>query len=434
MRNYDVAIIGAGPAGSAASILLARLGYAVALLDRARFPRDKVCGDYLTPGAVGLLRDEIGVLPALVDAGAAHVDRQSVVDQRGRSFTSSVNALSCPRRITDAVLVDAARSAGADVIEDFTVRDILFDGNRVAGVIGDQSGPDSSASRFGKGGEELAGMGLRARVTIGADGTHSLLARRLGVVRPIPRLHRLALSAYFTGDDPDLTMYLPVDGSLACCGFGPSTSAIGQKNGVDASVRFPQDWGLGGGLRNVNIVVPVSEAGQIAGRREDYFRRRLEMSFPQAWSKLDRRRIDGPVRSTACFGHRTTRAAFDGALLVGDAAVFIHPFTGEGVYYALEGARLAAVAIDRALRAGDTGYDRLCDYDHARRRVLLPRYRLCDAIQHIVHSPRLLSWLTPRLGRSPDLADAVLRAVGDIDTPSQLLRWVNFSKLCTLKT
>lgn len=392
--HYDVAICGAGPAGSSAAIWLARRGYTVALLDRSTFPRDKVCGDYLTPGAVSILRDDLGVLPRLIDAGASTVTAQTVVAQDGKRFGGEVTAMSCPRMSTDAVLVDTARCAGVDVYEGASVREIIFDGSRVAGI----DAVDKHRER----------ISIRTRITVGADGTHSLLARRLGVVRPMPRLHRLALSAYFTGDDANLTMYLPRDASTACCGFGASA---------------------GRGLRNVNIVVPVSEARAIAFDRERYFRDRLARSFPDAWERLRGQVMVGGVRSTACFGHRTTRAAHDGAVLVGDAAMFIHPFTGEGVYYALEGGRLAAKTIDEALRAGDVTYRPLSAYDRDRARILAPRYRLCDAVQHIVHSPRLLGWLTPRLARSPELASTVLRTVGDVETVDRLLSWPNVRTL-----
>jgi geranylgeranyl reductase family protein len=399
VRHYDIVIAGAGPAGSATAILLARRGYSVLLLDRATFPRDKVCGDYLTPGAVQILRDELGVLPALIDAGATRVSRQTVVAHNGQAFGGAVDALACPRIILDSVLLDAARHAGASLEEGFSVRDILSDGDCVRGL----AGVDKSGRR----------VEIRARVTVGADGTHSLLARRLGVVRPIPRLNRIGVSAYIEGGDDSLTMYLPIDRSSACCGVGPVFRHSGRC------------------VANVSIGVPTSEASRIASGRDEYLRKRLAHSFPLAWERLRDSAVIGPVRTTGCFGHRTTRAAHDGAVLVGDAATFIHPFTGEGVYFALEGARLAANAIHRALQAGDTSYRLLSAYDRDRRRVLLPRYGFCDAVQHIVQSPYVLNWLAGRLAGSPLLTSSILRTLGDIDTVSDLLTLPNFRTLLT---
>jgi flavin-dependent dehydrogenase len=450
----DVVVIGGGPAGSSTATGLARKGYSAILVDRAQFPRDKVCGDYLTPGAVRLLRDNIGILAQLLAAGAVPVTKQQVVAHDGRAFTGATGGMSCPRRVTDALLLGAARNAGVDVREGFAVRDILFDGTRVVGV----RGIDAD-------GEPVA---VRARVTVAADGTHSLLARRLGVVRPIRRLQQIALSAYcnlhprlagngrvevghgsraetssaptiscvggnglskalpvtISGDGDGhestraltdygcscaVTMYQPADRSAGCCGFGPACGSEGRSN--------------------VNIVVPCSEASAIAGRKLEYFAERLAAAFPAAYDRLHGLPEVMHVRCIGCFGHHARKAAHDGALLVGDAATFVDPFTGEGVYFALEGARLATTAIDVALRAGDVSYRQLLSYDAARQKALLPRYRLCSIVQRIVHSPRLLSWATTRLQHSPTLADAVLRAVGDVDMPRDLVSWNNLARL-----
>ncbi|MBV9850552.1 MAG: FAD-dependent oxidoreductase [Armatimonadetes bacterium] len=385
----DVAVIGAGPAGAATAIFLARQGYDVTLLDRALFPRPKPCGEYLTPGAVRLLRDELGVLPALLAQGAAWLTQERVVPHGGRCFEGPTSALACPRVVMDQVLRDRAEECGVRVREGFAARKIIWNSGAVAGVVGTGGAGESET--------------VRARVTAGADGTHSLLARALGVIRPLPRLHRLALVGHFPAaddDPPAVTMHLPRDRSDACCGVG---AACGP-----------------GRTRNINIVVPASEASLMAGRREDYFRERLRRSFPEVWELVQGAAPSGPLQSVGCFGHHTARASQDGAVLVGDAATFIHPFTGEGVFFALCGAQLAAEAIDVALRQGDVSRRTLSHYDAARRRDLMPRYRLCDAVQHIVHSPPLLAWAAERLRRSASLTEIVLQTVGDIARPTDL--------------
>ena len=385
----DVVVLGAGPAGSAAALFLVRRGYRVTLLDRAAFPRDKACGEYLTPGAVQLLRDEIGILPQLLGSGASVLTEETVVPQNGRAFSGTTNALACPRIVTDKILRDAAEAAGAAVLEQFNVRQILRNSDGFCGV----SGTDAS-------GETQA---IHAKVVVGADGTHSLLAREMGVVRPVPRLQRIALVTHYRGASSgrSVTMHLPSDRSDACCGVG--------------AVCGP------GGTRNVNIVVPQSEAPRMAGRRQDYFEERLRRSFPAVWADVQQGVQVGPLRSVGCFGHHSRRATEDGAVLVGDAATFIHPFTGEGVYFALRGAQLAAEAISAALERGAVSRDRLRSYDTARRAELLPRYRLCDLVQRVVHSPTLLSWGAERLRRSGPLTELLLRAVGDTARPADLV-------------
>ena len=299
------------------------------------------------------------------------------------------NALACPRVVTDKALVDTAKAAGVRVLENFSVRQIHRSGSQFSGVIGTNAAGETQT--------------FSAKVVVGADGTHSLPAREMGVVQPLPRLQRIALVTHYRSEtkaNGGVTMHLPVDRSDACCGIGAAC-------GPD-------------GTRNVNIVVPVSEAPLMAGRRQAYFEERLRIAFPHVWEQVKDGIQVGPLHSIGCFGHHTTRATDDGAVLVGDAATFIHPFTGEGVYFALRGAQLAAQTIDRALKQGDVSRRSLQSYDRARHSELLPRYRLCDLVQRVVHSPAWLGWAAERLRRSEPLTDLLLRAVGDQVRPADL--------------
>ena len=139
----DVVVVGAGPAGAATAILLAGAGHAVTLLDRARFPRDKICGEYLSPEASRIL-DRLGVLKA-VEAGARPLrgmritapDGTEVVGdypREGRWRGYRDHALAAPRRHLDAVLVERARDLGVTVRESVRVTDLLTTGRRVVGV------------------------------------------------------------------------------------------------------------------------------------------------------------------------------------------------------------------------------------------------------------------------------------------------------------
>ena len=394
-KNSDVVVLGAGPAGSATALFLARAGYDVVLLDRAAFPRDKPCGEYLTPGAVQMLRDEIGVLPEMLAVGARRLDKETVVPHAARSFSGPTEALACPRIITDKILRDAAQAAGARVQEGFSARKILKEGGYVCGVQGTDAQGESQT--------------YQAKVVIGADGTHSLLAREMGVVRPIPRLQRIALVTHYAAadavSDSAVTMHLPGDSSDACCGVSAHCGPHG--------------------TQNVSIVVPITESKKVAGRRQEYFEERLKRSFPQVWEQVSSQTQVGPLHSIGCFGHHTTRATDDGAVLVGDAATFIHPFTGEGVFFALRGAQLAAGTISQGFQNGDLSRRSLQSYDAARRAELLPRYRLCDAVQHIVHSPALLAWAAARLRRSVSLTDLLLQTIGDRARPGDLFTLPN---------
>ena len=144
MKHYDVIVIGAGPAGAASALFLEGQGYKVALLDRGRFPRDKVCGEFISPAADALLQ-KIGVLAAVEALNpmrlqgvvlSAHESAQVTIDYPLSSEGGSMSSLSLPRHELDALLVTQAKSRGITVLEEHQVTDFVFSGDRVAGVEG----------------------------------------------------------------------------------------------------------------------------------------------------------------------------------------------------------------------------------------------------------------------------------------------------------
>ena len=176
------------------------------------FPAHKPCGEYLTPGAVGLLRDELGVLPSLLAQGAAWVDQERVVAHSGRDFTGPTSALACPRVVTDQALRDEAEKCGVRVVEGFAVRRILWEGSSVVGVEGsDAEGEADNHSGAGDGG------GGRDTLTAGPRDGRGASPPALAAAGPGRALRRDACR----GRLPAVTMHLPRDGSDACCGVGP---------------------------------------------------------------------------------------------------------------------------------------------------------------------------------------------------------------------
>src|SRR4051812_39732707 len=146
-RSADVIVVGAGPAGASTAAFLARAGLEVLVLDRARFPRPKPCAECLSPQASRLL-DDLGVLSAVERSGPAHLDGVAVrapdgtwlvgtyrAPENGRHRPYRARSLAVRREVLDKILVDAARFAGAAVLEDTKVTDVLYDGTtRVSGV------------------------------------------------------------------------------------------------------------------------------------------------------------------------------------------------------------------------------------------------------------------------------------------------------------
>jgi len=377
--TWDAIVVGGGPAGSASAALLAADGWRVMLLDRAHFPRRKPCAECVNPAGVAALR-RLGVLDRVMDTGPARLDGWRIASDGGPSFLGrfedGVHGVALPRETLDAILLDHARALGVEVREGVKVTDLLRDGDdRVRGVMA--------------GGEEMAG-----RVVVGADGLRSVVLRRLGLLARAPRLRKLALTAHVRGL-----------GDMGGCG---TVRARGRGCVGVADV--------GGGLANVTVVVPAEQAHEVGGRADAYFDAALrECGFVEA------RRVDD-VLATGPFDCPVRGAVADGALLVGDAAGYYDPFTGQGIYRALRGAELAAEAIGAALRAGDTSATALMPYERARRRAFGPGERLQHMVEAFVSRPRLLRWAAGRFHRRPQLADAIIHATGDVHPVRSLLR------------
>jgi flavin-dependent dehydrogenase len=384
LDRVDVLVVGAGPAGSATARLLADAGRSVLVVDRAEFPRDKPCSEYMSPEAVRLL-DGFGVVPALRAAGAAELEGAAVtaclgarmhgVFARATPAPSRPAGLSVARRVLDHRLLQAARKAGADVWERASVEALVHDDGAVTGaVVRDAAGEKQV---------------IRARLTVGADGLRSLVARRLGGrTHGAPR--RIAFVAHMTGVE----------------GIGRSAELhVGRRGYVGLNA-------IGGGRTNVALVVPAADAAGARGAAEAFFLERLG-AFPAVAPRVAAARLVRRVLVTGPFAARSSRVAVDGAALVGDAADFFDPFTGEGIYRALRGAELLAAAAAPALARGGIVAGRDLDaYVRARRRAFAGQWIVERMIGYGMWFPRLFDRAVGRLGRR-GMADTLIGVTGD---------------------
>ena len=378
-------VAGAGPGGSAVAALLARAGFRVMVVDRAAFPREKACSEYMSPEAVRLL-DGLGVVPALERAGAVPLEGTAVTASRGSRLHGAFaraghrpfrpTGLSVPRRTLDHELVQAARRAGAEVIERVTVEELLYREGTVGGAL----------VRERDGRRRI----VHARLTVGADGLRSLVARRLGRRRH-GRPRRIAFVAHLEGvTDMSRSAEMHV-GTRGYVGLNP----------------------IGGGRTNVALVVPAAEAQRARGRAESFFRERLD-DFPDVARRVDGARVARHVLVTGPFAAWSGRVVADGAALVGDAADFFDPFTGEGIYCALRGAELlAAVAVPALSRSRVVTAAALEGYPRARRRTFAGKWAVERLVGYGMWWPRLFDRAVGRLGRRPGMADTFIGVTGD---------------------
>ena len=345
----DVLIVGAGPAGAVAAIVLARAGVRVRLIDRAEFPRDKLCGDTVNPGTLGMLR-RLG-LAAAVEQRGLPIDGMIVTGEGGIAvegrYPRDQRGLAISRRGFDAMLLEQAIAAGA-AFDCITVREALVDGGTVRGVV--------------------AGNGARhrlpARVVLAADGRRSTLAFGLRLVTHPPRPKRWAIGAYF--EDPIRST------------FGEMHIRRGRYIGVAP---------LGGGISNVCLVLPWS--GDSASRTCDFrdppgLLRNAIAAEPALRNRFGER---APVRSPIMLGPLAVdvvRGDIDGLVLAGDAAGFIDPMTGDGLRFAVRGGELAAAAALDALAHGWSGvHARL---RAARQREFASKWRFNRTLRALVSS------------------------------------------------
>ncbi|MCC7072050.1 MAG: NAD(P)/FAD-dependent oxidoreductase [Deltaproteobacteria bacterium] len=370
-----VAIVGAGPAGSSAATFLARAGAKVTLLERAHFPRDKVCGDGLTPRSLWML-EELGLVArdAGPPAGGQAISRVYLASPGGVVVKAPMPAhvfggrsAVVPRELLDQQLVQLATKAGAT----------LREGVMVEGLALDEGGVTVSV----RGGEPV-----RADVVLGCDGAPSVVRKALGAPDFPDEDAAFAVRVYYEG------LSLSHPDAYAIFWEGELLPAYGW--------IFP----LPNGRANVGVGLRTDRMRKAGLKLPELLDRFCAM--PRASAELAGGQRVGRVRGHHLpFGTFARHLVWDRCLLLGDAAGFINPLTGEGIEFALESGKLAAETLVDAEGAGGFSRAHLAPYERRCSERFTHAFRQNGKLQRVFEHPRLIDNLMRSANRSQRVLD-----------------------------
>jgi len=370
MTACDVLVAGAGPAGSALAAGLARSGARVILLEAARHPRPKACAEYASPRIAEELQ-RIGLAPTAWRADAIPLRGMRMVAGRRSAMITYADrrgprhAWGLDRARFDARLAAHAAELGAELVEGSRLVGLTTDGVRVTGA----------TVRSADGRRRTIG----AHIVVGADGVRSTVARLTGAERAVRFPRRLGLVAHHAGD-PELADHGEMHvGRGYYIGLAP----------------------LPDGRLNVGMALPMDGRSPAAER----FAAAIA-GIPAVAARLTGRDRLTAIRGASPIGHRVADVAGPGWLLVGDAAGFVDPFTGEGIHRALRSARAAATAV---LGPADTA----AAYRRERRAAFAAKSALSWVVQGFLAVPPLLEHALARLDERPLAALRLGSALGD---------------------
>ena len=391
-ETADVIVVGAGPAGSAVGYYLASAGLDVLMLEKSTFPREKVCGDGLTPRAVRALT-AMGV-PTPADEGWLPNKGLRIIGGGGRIELDWPELSSSPgyglvrtRLDFDQILARHAQSAGARLLEDVTVTGPILDEatGRITGV------------------EARDGRRFRGRMVVAADGNSSRLSVAMGLHKRDDRPLGVAVRTYYSSprqDDDYLEAWLDLwDGGSLLPGYG---------------------WifGMGDGTSNVGVGLLNTSTGFGEIDYRALLRKWLG-AMPAEWGFTEENRTQ-PVRGAALpMGFNRTPHYTRGLLLVGDAGGMVNPFNGEGIGYALESGEIAARVIVQALARSTAGGREqvLNSYPRQLKDAYGGYYTLGRVFVDLIGKPSVMQFCTRHGVKRPAVMRFTMKLLGNLTEP-----------------
>jgi menaquinone-9 beta-reductase len=388
-ETAEVVVVGAGPAGSAVAYYLATAGVDVLLLEKTHFPREKVCGDGLTPRAVKALT-AMGV-PLPENDGWLRNKGLRIIGGGGRIELDWPELSSYPgyglvrtRTDFDQILARHAEKAGVRLLEGAAVTGPLLDERtgRIAGVT------------------TKDGRHFRGRLVIAADGNSSRLSVAMGLHKREDRPLGVAVRTYYTSprhDDDYLEAWLDLwDGTSLLPGYG---------------------WifGMGDGTSNVGVGLLNTSSGFGEIDYRDLLRRWLA-TMPAEWGFTEENRTQ-PIRGAALpMAFNRTPHYTRGLLLVGDAGGMVNPFNGEGIAYALESAEIAARVVTQALaRTSSAGRELVLQtYPRQLKDAYGGYYTLGRIFVELIGKPSFMKFATKHGVKRPAIMRFSMKLLGNL--------------------
>jgi menaquinone-9 beta-reductase len=372
--QYDVIVFGAGPAGSTVSALLARAGLRVLLLEKSRFPREKVCGEFITPDCLNVF-DRLGVKDRMFDAGAKIIDKWTLFAPDGRSVDVPMEwiteghrqAIGISRARMDLILLECARQSGVDAREGFHVSPRLFRENGTIFIEGKADG--ETVERFS------------APVAIDASGRNGVFSNQIA-----QRASLLGGSRLF--------------------GCKIHLRAVEGMSGLGELFFFDDGYGGMCGVENdrTNLSFITTEATlrEARGDREKLLDLTMR-SNPAARRRLSDAVIDGEWVGTGPITYGRRRL-IPGLVSIGDAGAFIDPFTGSGILLALRSGEFAAEVIRQAFSEGVRDAGAIAKrYDQFHRARFAWKFRTCAFLRAVAFNTRTRNALVSLLSRHRSL-------------------------------
>jgi len=378
---YDAIIVGAGPAGSTAALYANRLNLNCILIDKAIFPRDKICGDALSGKSVRIMK-ELDLIEEVERLNGSSINRITFGSPSHSQFdvylkgTKRNNHITkgyvIPRKIFDNYLFGKANEV-VDTLQGFTVTDLIYDQNKIAGVRG--------ITKDGK--EEI----IHAPVVLGCDGVNSIIARKKGLYEMDMNNTAVAIRCYYSNIEgltdqielhylnevkPGYFWLFPARHGQANIGIGLSKSSAKKEKRT---------------LRQIMEEVINSS----------YFKDRFINATP----------LEKPVGWNLPMGSKHRRNYGDGFLLLGDSAGLIDPFTGEGIGNAMVSAKYAIEVISKAKDNNDYSEKTLKEYDQLLWNEIGSELRTSTKLQSISRSSFLLNFIINRAARNEEVQDII---------------------------